>query len=421
MTRNCFYKIKDTINWRKECDTFILLHPQTKRLLFFNKDISFSISSEGIIHSTEENRNLIRSFLEEKIIKKIKKPPFEREFSYKNLSSPFNATIQITNRCNLNCVHCHRDSENKKTLDFKKFKELVTELRKLNVFNVNLSGGEPLLVPGLIKMVETIDNLGMKVTISTNGILLTQNLVRKLKKAGLKYLQISLDSDNPRNHNKIRGSESAFLKTLSNLIFLKKEEIDFAIVTTLINQSPKEYGRIIDSAYNLGASAHKTNTFIPSLNTDIRNFSQLKSFRLVSQFINMWKRKKDQYKGKMLLLAETMFAIQIGKDYVNPFGLPSVFNLGCPAGFLTCAINQKGDVLPCPFFSKLIFGNIYQNSFNHIWNNNNTAKKFRNRNGINICGKCQYEQICGGCRARSFGMFKKLNQKDPFCFKFNTL
>lgn len=416
MGKKILYQIRNGVNWRKETGIFMLLHPKTKKLYFFDKKISTSVSNEGILHENKSNQKTIRFLINDRIIQEIKSPSeIERDFTDKKLSGPLNATIQITDKCNLNCVHCHRDSKNTNTIDLPTFKVLVSELRKLNVFNINISGGEPLLVPELVEMVRDIDRKGMKITMSTNGLLLDANIVKKLYAAGLKQIQLSVDSSDSGIHNVIRRSKNSFKQLMKNIPILIQNDIIFTIVTTLIDQTPEDYAKIIDLAYSLGASAHKTNTLIPSDN-NLNNLSKLRSFRLISEFINIWKKKKRQYEGKMALMAETMFNIQLGEKYLNPPEAPELVKIGCPAGVLTCAINQKGDVLPCPFFSQISFGNIYQKSFRKIWDNEE-MKQFRERKNFNICGYCKNKENCGGCRARSFAIYKKLYQTDPFCFR----
>ncbi|KUK49644.1 MAG: radical SAM family protein [Parcubacteria bacterium 33_209] len=417
MTKDVFFKIKNNINWRKESGFFMLLDPVDYRLYFFNKDVSRSVLSKGIIIQTKGNVELIRYLKNKKVIQKINNTKITMDSEEKDFLFPLNVTIQVTDNCNLKCIYCHRNSKNTKTISFSNFKKIIKELRTLNVFNINISGGEPLLLPEISEMVKIINDSGMKATMSSNCTLLTDDLARKLKIAGLRQMQVSIDSDNFKTHDRLRGVNNVFYKTINNILSLKKEGIPFAVVTTLVNQTPEEYEKVIDMAYKIGAFAHKTNTFISSSNSSIKNSPNSNNFRSVKKFIKVWKRKKDEYDGRMILSAETMFSIQMGKNYISPFDIPSILDCGCPAGFLTCAINQKGDVLPCSFFSSgLILGNIFEDSFENIWNSK-VAKEFRNRDNISVCGDCEYKLSCGGCRARSFGEFNKIKERDPYCFK----
>lgn len=407
-----FFKIKKRINWRRVEGCFILLHPYEKRLFFYNKNISNSVSNDGFFILNKYTQNLIKKLSSCDIIRKVEQPAHCLDYTVKKLTSPLNVTIQITNRCNLNCIHCHRNFKNTKDLGLGSFKKIIKELRSLNVFNINVSGGEPILVAQLPEMIKAVDDFGMKVTMSTNGLLLTKKLASFYKRAGLSSIQISIDSANPSRHNAIRGMQNAYGILAEKIKILKKLEIDFVVVTTLINQSLEEYSRVIDLAYRAGASAHKTNTTVPQ--GEGRKLGR--GFLPMREYKKVWIKKVKEYEGLMPVLAETMFAIQLGKRYISP---PKIFNLlkiGCPAGILTANINEYGEVNPCPFFPDMVFGNIKKNSFKKIWCSK-AADMFRDRTLIRGCGKCENRNVCGGCRARSFGIFARLNEKDPACFR----
>jgi len=407
-----FFKIKKRINWRRVEGCFVLLHPDKKRLFFYNKNISNSVSNDGLIILNKYTKNLVRNLSSCGIIEKIKQPAHRLDYTVKKLTSPLNVTIQITNRCNLNCIHCHRNLKNTKDLGLRTFKKIIKELRSLNIFNINISGGEPILIAELPEMIKTVNLSGMKVTMSTNGLLLTKKLADFYKRAGLHNIQISLDSANPSKHNMIRGMQNAYEILIEKIKLLKKLKINFTIVTTLINQSPEEYSQVIDLAYKLGASAHKTNTTVPQgegrkLNAKILSIKEYK---------RIWIKKVKKYEGRMPVLAETMFVIQLGKNYISPPKIFDLLRVGCPAGILTANINEYGEVNPCPFFPDMVLGNIKKDNFKKIWNNK-IANMFRDRARITKCGKCENKNICGGCRARSFGLFAKLNESDPLCFR----
>lgn len=346
MNEKKFYKIGKHINWRKEGGCFIFLDPQSKRLMFYNKKISQHVSNEGIIAENDDTRSFIKYLLSINAIKSnIKVGPL-LDYSFKEISAPLNVTIQITNRCNLSCIHCHRGLKNTKDLEFNTFKKIIRELRLMNVFNINISGGEPTLISKLPEMISFVDKAGMKITISTNGVALNKKLIKACSYSGLKNIQLSLDSFDSSKHDYIRGVQGAFSSLTKSIKLLRFFKIQFSIVTTLVNQTPEEYSKIIDLAYEMNASAHKTNTMISQgegkkLKTRILSIKKYKS---------VWMKKRKEYKNKMALIAETMFAIQLGKKFIAPNDAPSVLKIGCPAGILTANINEYGDVNPCPFF-----------------------------------------------------------------------
>jgi|GEM_PF-2081529 len=416
--KNKFYQFKDGVIWRKEQGSLLFLHSQEKRLLIFNSDIANNISDSGLIKTSSTSLNFINFLNETKAIEEAS-PDLNWIFPTESLtiiSAPLNVTIQITNKCNLNCVHCHNDKEQiLETMPMEKFKKLIDELSFLKVFNINISGGEPLLIEDIINMVNYVTSCGMSCTMSTNLTLLNEDNCIKLARAGLKKVHISLDSFDSAIHNRIRGVANSFERMIGNLHLLKENGIQYTMVTTLVDQTPEYYAKTIDAAFNLGASAHKTNTVVPqgkSKTLDIGYYNNGEHH--INEYIDIWKNKKKEFIGKMVVLAETMFLIQMG-EIDEGDDVPEILRVGCPAGILTCAINEFGDVMPCSFFTGLTLGNIFNHKFADIWNSDEMLN-FRDRKKIVVCGSCKYCDRCGGCRARAFGQTGELNREDQHCF-----
>lgn len=400
-------------------DSFMFLHPLSKELRIYGQDFSDMVSNEGVVSLKSNNGKIIKDLLLQDVIEATNMlTELKKKKSLQDLVYPLNVTFQITNNCNLNCVHCHRKNKNSRSISISQFKKIIKQLRKLNVFNINISGGEPLLRPELPTMIKIVNNAGMRATISSNAVLLTKEAVDNLYAAGLRNMQVSFDSYKPDKHDQIRGVKGAFEQMVSHLPLLRKRGIKFALVTSLIDQTPAEYSKIIDTAFRLGATAHKTNTVIPQGQArKIPTSKQLKDF---SAYINIWKKKHKQYEDKMSVMAESMFALQIAPDQISPENAPAILKIGCPAAILTCNIDEAGNVTPCSFFPDLVLGNVLKNDFVHIWNGS-MAKQLRERDRIQGCGVCSHKNTCGGCRARSYGMTGNMFQTDPYCFLNKSL
>jgi len=117
--------------------------------------------------------------------------------------------ISITQNCNLNCFYCHREGECEKTrneMTPNEIKKIVEIAAKLGIKRVKITGGEPLLRKDVIQIIEKISSIkGIRdVSLTTNGVLLAE-YAEKLKKAGLKRVNVSLDTLNPQKYQKITG------------------------------------------------------------------------------------------------------------------------------------------------------------------------------------------------------------------------
>jgi radical SAM protein with 4Fe4S-binding SPASM domain len=96
-------------------------------------------------------------------------------------------------------------------------------------------------------------------------------------------------------------------------------------------------------------------------------------------------------------------------------GVPRVLDVGCPAGIMTCGVNERGDVMPCSFFTELTAGNVMTNGFRNVWENSPLFRELRSRDADETCHECAHSGTCGGCRARSYGMHGELHKSDPYC------
>jgi radical SAM protein with 4Fe4S-binding SPASM domain len=412
---NQYYTIKKNINWRNEAGLLMLLSPISKKLFIYDENKIGEINKLGQIKPNKKSKLIINDLVKKELIISSKNIFFKVSNKKENISSPFNVTLQITDKCNLRCGHCHRNKNGSRIMSFDEFKKIIKDLRKNNVFNINISGGEPTTVKGLKRMIKFANKIGLKTTMSTNNVLMTPKLASELKKSGLNEVHISLDSYCSDKHDSIRGVKGAFETMKNNLINLKLEGIKFIFVTTLSSQSPIEYFKTIDLAYKLGGHGHKTNTLIPQgLGKKMAKSAKINNIN-INEYIEIWKNKKNKYKDNMLLVAETMFQLQIGLNFDKNEDIPQQLKIGCPAGKLTMAINEKGDVLPCPFFSDYILGNIFKTEFKNILENEK-LKALINRDKIDNCHKCQFIQVCGGCRARSFGVYQNIYKDDPNCY-----
>ena len=411
------YKINKDIIWRKEKWTFMVLFPYSKRFLAFNKDFSNDVSDDWYIQGSNKNSKIIDNLIENKVIKSINSIPQDKqkEKQWNDIMAPLNVTFQITNRCNLNCLHCHRIKDNFHDLKLTEFEKIINQLREINVFNINISWWEPLLHPDIFEMISFAISKGLNVTISTNLLLRDNDITERMSKLWIKHIHISLDSYDANIHDQIRGIKGSYKHLLDNLVYLKKHNIEYTFVTTIIDQKPEDYEKTIDESFKLWAAAHKTNIFVhqwdwANYEREITDFTEYKTIR---------KKKKNEYIWKMKIIAESMFLIQLGQEYISPQGIPDILNCWCPAGILTCAINEKWDVLACPFFWDKPAGNVLKETFIDIRNKSELLNELRNRKNIDVCGNCKGVKVCWWCRARSYGLFKELNKKDPYCFLQN--
>ena len=116
-----------------------------------------------------------------------------------------NIRISLTKQCNLSCIYCHREGEkgSKDQLSAPEIAEILRVAAKFAIRSVKFTGGEPLLRPDLLEIIRSVPQ-GMESSLTTNGTLLS-GLAQDLKDAGLRRVNVSLDSLNPDTYKKITG------------------------------------------------------------------------------------------------------------------------------------------------------------------------------------------------------------------------
>jgi cyclic pyranopterin phosphate synthase len=119
-----------------------------------------------------------------------------------------NIRVSLTPKCNLSCIYCHKEGEKspKEQLSAVDIAEILRVAAKFEIRSVKFTGGEPLLRPDLVSIVQSVP-AGMESSLTTNGTLLA-DLARDLKTSGLRRVNVSIDSLNPETYKKITGVDN---------------------------------------------------------------------------------------------------------------------------------------------------------------------------------------------------------------------
>jgi len=400
------YRFAANILWRRENDDLFLLDPLRRRVLKLRADLANAVGPDGTVMAEEPIRSAVEALAGQGVLEPDDSPHLAKRTTN---TGPFNVTIQITEACNLRCGHCHNDRESPSKMTLSRFEDLVHELREMSVFSVNISGGEPTLHSGIVQMIRDVDALGMQVTMSTNASMLSEDLVSRLAGAGLHRVQISLDAASAEKHDAARGAKGSFDRMLRGITCLQHHGIEYMFVTTLTNQTVREYEDTIDLAFKWRASAHKTNTVVPQ--------GRAKELPLLNPialrpYVDAWRRQKLKYAGRFPVLAETMFRLQMPR--IQPIGARPTLEYGCPAGVLTCGIKPNGDVIPCSFFPDLVIGNAFERGFGVVWTESGVLCQLRSQISDTVMTRSCAASFWG-CRARAYVLAGDFRSPDPFC------
>ncbi len=381
---------------------------------------------------------------EEDLIEALKDPALRRgiELVMKGLGlygvtvpqkmpAPFLIVWNFTNMCNLRCKHCYQraDKPLPDELSFKEKLMLVDQLDKAGVAAIALSGGEPTIHPDFYRIVSEISSRGIYAAVATNGWVFAdiKNLM-KAKKAGLRYVEVSVDSADPKKHDWFRGVPGSWERAVKALKNAVKLGISNALAVTLTKANIDEVDDLINLAEEIGVQRIVFFNFVPVgrgkdniwLDLDplerekvlrklFREMKHRKGLQIISTAPQYGRISMQMSGGREV--APTHF--YVGDDPVVK--AVAEFVGGCGAGRIYAAIQPNGDVAPCVFMP-ITVGNIREKPFWDIWVNSPLFNLLRDRNRLKgFCKRCPYRNVCGGCRARAYAYFNDPMAPDPGC------
>jgi len=149
-------------------------------------------------------------------------PDYRRKLAFLSLkkslrgkAGPANLFLSLTDRCDLNCLHCYyRDRKRRLSLSFGTAKNIIRQARENGIPQVTFFGGEPSLYPRLAELAAYADGLGLFTELDTNGQSLGRKELRELSRAGLSSVMVSLHSETPGEHDRLTGKTGSHKRAL---------------------------------------------------------------------------------------------------------------------------------------------------------------------------------------------------------------
>jgi AdoMet-dependent heme synthase len=301
-----------------------------------------------------------------------------------------------TNQCNMFCDHCYREAGAKanEELSTEEGKALLDEIKKAGFKIMIFSGEEPFMRPDIIELVTYATQIGLRPVFGTNGTLITPEMAKELKAAGVMGVGISLDSLDIAKHDEFRKLNGAWDGAVQGMKNLKAAGVPFQIHTTVLDWNMHEVEAITDFAVNLGAVAHH---FFFLVTTGRAKNIEEESLR-AEQYEEILTRIMKKQQNVDIELKPTCAPqfMRIAKE----MGMDLRFGRGCLAGTHYCIIGPRGKVQPCAYMDMEV-GNVREIPFSEIWANSPVFQELRTLNYKGGCGNCAYKKACGGCRARA--------------------
>ncbi|OUR96690.1 hypothetical protein A9Q84_10125 [Halobacteriovorax marinus] len=290
---------------------------------------------------------------------------------------PLNTTIEITQNCNFRCDHCYNFDRSKEmpkeikenALSDAEILQTIKQLSDLGCLYLNLSGGEALTHPALLKFVEFAKSEHLHVRLKTNGSLLTTNMVEKLYHAGLDGLDLSLYGDNEKTYQEFTGSK-LFKKSIEGLERAKEIGLDTHMSIILHRENIDQLDSMIQLAENLEIPYQAS--------------------------YEVTKRYDDSTGSRENELTIEQFETLLKGPHSHLFNTDNSDRaLQCSCARSICGISSTGIVYPC-IGAPINSGDLRKQSLKDIWENSSEFKKIRKleEKDFMSCMECDVIEYC---------------------------
>jgi mycofactocin biosynthetic radical S-adenosylmethionine protein MftC len=324
------------------------------------------------------------------------------------LDAPICLTWELTYACNLACTHCLSSSGRRdpRELSTDEAKSVIDELQRMQVFYVNIGGGEPTVRSDFWELVDyaTAHQVGVK--FSTNGVRIDAAAAARLAASSYVDVQISLDGATAEVNDAVRGPGSfdMALAALGHLRDAGFSDAKISVVCTRHNMSQLDELKALADSF--GATLRLTRLRPSGRGADV--WDELHPTMAQQRELYDWL----VLHGEGVLTGDSFF-------HLSAFGsaLPGL-NL-CGAGRVVCLIDPVGDVYACPFaiHDAFLAGNVRSpGGFQEVWRNSPLFTELRQPQSGGACTSCEFYDSCqGGCMAAKFFTGLPLDGPDPEC------
>lgn len=331
---------------------------------------------------------------------------------------------ELTRSCNLSCKHCRASSEMGSypgELSKEECLRIMNEISLISKPIIILTGGEPLLRPDIFELARYGTDKGFRMVMATNGTLITEDIVKKMKQSGIQRISVSIDGPDAKTHDSLRNVEGAFENSLKGIEIAKKNGLSFQINTTITKSNLHMIRDILGLAIRLGASAHHIFLLVPTGRGKELKDQEISAMEY-EKILNWFYEQTDKLPLQIKITCAPHFyriyyqrASKEGKKiHPKENGLDAMTR-GCLGGVSFCFISHIGQIQPCGYL-ELNCGNVKEKPFYEIWETSETFHNLRNFDRYKgKCGVCEFRKVCGGCRARAYEMFGDYMAEEPLC------
>lgn len=342
---------------------------------------------------------------------------------------PFLAIWEVTQACDLACVHCRASAQPNRDpgeLTTEEGKGLIDQIAAMQVPVFVLTGGDPIKRPDLFELIAHARNVGVRVSLTPSATpLLTKEVVVKLKQAGLARLAVSMDGASAATHDAWRGMSGSFQRTLDAIRWANEVGLPVQINTTFSRRNIGEIDAIVALMESLRITLWSVFFLVPTGRGKLNDLLSADEFEEVfarlyslSQTCCFDIKTTEAQHYRRFVLQQKVAEKKAGAIHADPEKVDDAIGraprgLNDGKGFVF--ISHRGEVFPSGFLP-FAAGNIREDSLSAIYRESPLFLDLRDTSKLEgKCGSCEFKQICGGSRARAYALTGNPFGQEPCC------
>jgi AdoMet-dependent heme synthase len=348
---------------------------------------------------------------------------------------------ESTAGCNLRCSHCRRitvsDGLLPDDLSTAEAESMIDQLAAQGRPILVFSGGEPLMRPDVFALSRRAADAGLTVALATNGTLVDDQIARLVKESGVKRVSVSLDGPDLDTHDAFRRLPGSFAAAVEGIGALRRAGLPVQINVTVAKHNQARLDDMRTLAKRLGTVALHLFLLVPvGCGVEIADEQMVDA--LEYERILNWLYEVEQSDQELQLKATCAphyFRVMrqrrraagdpgprapLPASHHRQMGLASEAQLhtttkGCLAGTGVCFVSHDGKLFGCGYLP-LEAGDLRRRPFAEAWQTSEVFASLRDPQTLKgKCGICEYRGVCGGCRARAYGMTGDYLAEEPLC------
>lgn len=357
--------------------------------------------------------------------------------------TPFLAIWEVTQSCDLACKHCRAAAQpiaHPDQLSTAEGKALIDQIAAMQVPIFVFTGGDPLKRPDLYELIRYSAEKGVKVAVTPSATpLLTREAIFKMKEAGVVRLGISLDGSSPEIHDKFRGLPGAWARTIQAIEWANEAGIPIQVHSTISRHNADDLDSLCALFEKQKIVMWNVFFLVPVGRGQLGDLLSGEEFEQVfgkiyelSHRVSFQIKTTEAMHYRRYLLQHNLEERKMGHGHGHPHGAALEYEPGAPTtdgktramGWATRRVNDGkgflfishvGNVYPSGFLP-IHAGNVRETPLAEIYREAPIFKALRDTSRLEgKCGACEYKEICGGSRARSYALTGDPLAQEPCC------